>query len=156
MAWLRPGGTGDLVQQESRVLGLDLRSHSLSAHREALAVLGAVPGRRLRTLPHGTRARAAGILECLQAPPTRSGALVYFLPTEDESGLLQSTIFERCYRRHGHVLYETDAYLLEGRVEQDEERGFSFLFERVVPLIGAIGRARARADDHAPREAVEQ
>lgn len=63
---------------------------------------------------------------------------MHFLLTEDESGLLQSTIFERCYRRFGHVLYETGAYLLEGRVEQDERRGFSFLVERVAPLVGAI------------------
>lgn len=81
---------------------------------------------------------------------------MHFLLTEDESGLLQSTVFEHCYRRFGHVLYETDAYLLEERVERDEDRGFSFLVERVAPLAGAIGRARARADGHAPREAVGQ
>ncbi len=85
-------------------------------------------------MPHGTRARAAGVLECLQAPPTRSGALVHFLLTEDESGLLQSTLFEGCYRRYGHILYETGAYLLEGRVEQDARRGFSFVLQRIFPL----------------------
>lgn len=69
-------------------------------------------------MPHGTRVRAAGLLECLQAPPTRSGALVYFLLTEDESGLLQSTTFERLFRESGHILYQTSAYLLDGRVEQ--------------------------------------
>lgn len=119
---------------EARVLGLNLRRHPLSAHREALRALGVVPGRELRDLPDGTRARAAGVLECLQAPPIRSGALVHFLLTEDESGLLQSTIFERCYRRFGHVLYETDAYVLDGRVEQSEGRGFSFLVDRIFEL----------------------
>ncbi len=136
-----------LEQEESRVLGLDLRRHPLAAHRGALAALGVVPGRELRRLPHGTRARAAGVLECLQAPPTRSGALVHFLLTEDESGLLQSTIFERCYRRHGHVLYRTGAYLLEGRVEQGERRGFSFLVEWIAPLGEAVGRIQAESRD---------
>jgi len=65
----------ELERWEARVLGLDLRRHPLSAHREALAAIGVVPGREPRELPHGTRVRAAGVLECLQAPPTRSGAL---------------------------------------------------------------------------------
>ena len=147
VASLRPGDDEDLELWESRVLGLNLRRHPLAAHREALAALGVAPSKELRSLPHGTRVRAAGFLECLQAPPTRSGALVHFLLTEDESGLLQSTLFERCYRRFGHVLYETGAYLLEGRVERDERRGFSFLVERV----GDLGAALRRGPGAKPR-----
>ena len=135
----------DTERQESRVLGLDLRRHPLSAHAETLAALGVVPGRELRGLPHGTRARAAGVLESLQAPPTRSGALVHFLLTEDESGLLQSTVFERIYRESGHILYETSAYLLEGRVEHDPRRGFCFVVQRIGALDEALGRASRKA-----------
>ncbi len=65
---------------------------------------------------------------------------MHFLLTEDASGLLQSTIFERCYRRFGHMLYETDAYLLEGMVQQDEGRGFSFMVDRISSLGDAITR----------------
>ena len=137
----------DVERWESRVLGLDLRRHPLAAHAETLAALGVVPGRELRGLPHGTRARAAGVLETLQAPPTRSGALVHFLLTEDPSGLLQSTVFERCYRRFGHVLYGSSAYLLEGRVEQDPRRGFSFVVGRIEDLGAALARARVRTDN---------
>jgi len=132
----------DLERWESHVLGLDLRRHPLLAHREALRILGVTPGRELRDMPHGTRARAAGVLECLQAPPTRSGALVHFLLTEDASGLLQSTIFERCYRRFGHVLYGADAYLLDGRVEQNQRRGSSFLVDRIRPLGEVVARTQ--------------
>ena len=139
-----PPPTGDLERWEARVLGLDLRRHPLSAHRDALGALGAVPGRELRGMPHGTRARAAGVLETLQAPPTRSGALVHFLLTEDASGLLQSTIFERLFRESGHILYETSAYLLDGRVEQDPRRGFSFIVERIADLETALQRAETQ------------
>ena len=137
-------------QWEARVLGLNLRRHPLSVHLEALRAMGVVPGRELRDLPHGTRARAVGVLECLQAPPTRSGALVHFLLTEDESGLLQSTIFERCYRRFGHVLYKTDAYLLDGRVEQAKDRGFSFLVDRISELERALARGSRSASSAGP------
>ena len=139
-----PPPTTELERWEARVLGLDLRRHPLAAHREALRALGVVAGKELRGLPHGARARAAGVLETLQAPPTRSGALVHFLLTEDESGLLQSTVFERCYRRFGHALYESNAYLLDGRVEQDERRGFSFVVDRIRDLGAALEGAEAR------------
>jgi len=132
-----PPPVTDLERWESRVLGLNLHRHPLSAHREALAALGATPGRELRGMPHGAQARAAGVLESLQVPPTRSGALVHFLLTEDESGLLQSTVFERCYRRYGHVLY--------GRVEQVPRRGFSFVVDRIRDLGAALAELGAKA-----------
>jgi error-prone DNA polymerase len=125
----------------------------LAAHREALAALGAVPGRELSNLPHGTRARAAGVLECLQAPPTRSGTLVHFLLTEDESGLLQSTIFERLYRDSGSLLYQTGAFLLDGRVEQHPRRGFSFVVERIADLAAALNEVGDKTR-RVPREAA--
>lgn len=85
-------------------------------------------------LEHGIRARAAGLLESLQRPPTRSGRPVYFLLIEDEAGLLQATIFERVYERYGHVLHESGAFLLEGRVEVDRRRDHSYLVERIHDL----------------------
>jgi error-prone DNA polymerase len=86
-------------------------------------------------LPHGTRARAAGLLECLQRPPTKSGRPVYFLLIEDQTGLLQCTIFEDVYRRRGgEVLHRSGAFLLDGRVERDRRRGPSFLVDRIRDL----------------------
>lgn len=71
---------------------------------------------------------------------------MYFLLTEDESGLLQSTTFERLFRESGHILYQTSAYLLDGRVERDPRRGFSFVVDRIEDLNGALERARSRTD----------
>ena len=85
-------------------------------------------------MPHGTQVRAAGLIECLQSPPTKSGHRVYFLLTEDERGLLQATMFRSIYERYGHILHREGAFLLEGRVEQTTDRGFSFLVERVESL----------------------
>ena len=59
---------------------------------------------------------------------------MYFLLVEDEAGLLQATIFEGVYKRWGHVLHQRGAFLLEGRVEQDRRRGFSFLVEHIGDL----------------------
>ena len=73
-------------------------------------------------------------MESLQRPPTKSGRPVYFLLVEDEYGLLQATLFEGTYKRYGHTLHHSGAFLLEGRVEQDRRRGFSLLVERVLDL----------------------
>jgi hypothetical protein len=53
---------------------------------------------------------------------------------EDEGGLLQATIFERVYARYEHILHREGAFLLEGVVEQDIRRGFSFLVRRIESL----------------------
>lgn len=71
---------------------------------------------------------------------------MHFLLTEDESGLFQSTIFERLYRESGHILYQTRAHLLDGRVEQDPRRGFSLVVDRIEDLNEALEKALTRTD----------
>ncbi len=68
------------------------------------------------------------------------------LLTEDASALLQSTIFERSFRESGHVLYRTNAYLLDGRVEQNPRRGFSFVVDRIEDLNKALEKAHTRTN----------
>ena len=123
---------------EWEALSLNIFRHPLSPYRAALRELGVTPSAEILELPHGTRARVAGLLEVLQRPPTKSGRPVYFLLVEDEAGLFQATIFEGVYKRDGHVLHRRGAFLLDGRVEKDERRGFSFLVERVRDLSGAL------------------
>ena len=125
-------------RMEWEALSLNVFRHPLSPYRGELGGLGVFLSREILDLPHGARARAAGLLESLQRPPTRSGRPVYFLLIEDEAGLLQATVFEGAYRRYGHVLHHSGAFLLEGRVEQDRRRGFSFLVERVLDLREAL------------------
>jgi error-prone DNA polymerase len=128
-------------RMEWEALSLNVSRHPLSPYREALERLGVTPSQEILGLPHGMRVRAAGLLEELQRPPTRSGRPVYFLLIEDEAGLLQATIFEGVYRRYGHVLHQRGAFLLEGKVEQDRRRGFSFLVERIGDLQDAFAGA---------------
>ena len=127
--------TADQVEQmEWEALGLNVRRHPLAAYRSALKELGVTGSQEAWNLPHGTHTHVAGLLECMQRPPTRSGRPVYFLMIEDEQGLLQTTIFRPAYERFGHILHQASSYLLEGRVKQDERRGFSFLVQRIEDL----------------------
>ena len=135
---------GAVGREERRLLGLDVRRHSLSPYRQELGDLGVVTSDKLLCLPHRTRARVAGIFECLQSPPTRSGKPVWFLLLEDEAGLLQATIFADVYEKYGPALHQESAFVVDGRVEQDPRRGFAFLAERVLSLRAALDGTAAR------------
>jgi error-prone DNA polymerase len=152
--WFSSLGTGSQVEylpssseaaekDEWSVLGLNVTGHPLKPHRKALESLGAAPADDVYRLPHRTRARVAGFLECLQRPPTRSGAVVHFLLVEDESGVLQATIFEDVYKKYGHVLHESGAYLLDGVVEHDPRRGSSYLVSTIRSLGDVLDSRRA-------------
>jgi error-prone DNA polymerase len=136
--YLLPLSAEGRERMEWEALSLNVFRHPLSPYRATLRRLGASSSEEIVTLPHGTRARAAGLLEALQRPPTKSGCPVYFLLIEDGAGLLQVTIFEGVYARYGHLLHRCGAFLLDGRVEQDGRRGFSFLVERVRDLAKAL------------------
>jgi len=129
-------------RSEWKVLGLNVHRHPLSPYREVLGKLGVTQSEALKGLSHGTRVRAAGLLECLQCPPTKSGRPVWFLLVEDEWGLLQATIFQGVYERYGDLLHHRGAFLLEGRMENTPEKGFSFLVERIRDLRKVLVEAR--------------
>ena len=121
-------------RMEWEILGLNVHRHPLSPSRTALRELGVVSSEEIKELSHGSRTRAAGLIECLQSPPTRSGHRIYFLLIEDEWGLLQATIFRSVYERCGDILHHEGAFLVEGRVEQTIEKGFAFLVHHIESL----------------------
>ncbi len=125
-------------RMEWEALSLNVSRHPLAPYREALKGLNILPSEEVIGLPHGTRAWTAGLIECLQSPPTKSGHPVYFLVIEDEGGLLQTTIFRPVYEKFGHLLHREGAFLLEGRVERTDARGFAFLVRRIESLREAL------------------
>lgn len=149
-----PGFLPVTSQQRKRMeweaLSLNVFRHPLAPYGAALRELGVSPSTEILQMRYGKRVRATGLLESLQRPPTRSGRPVYFLLVEDETGLLQCTIFERVYARHGHLLHREGAFLLEGVVEQDVRRGFSFLVHRIESLGELLAGAEVPAPSVAP------
>jgi error-prone DNA polymerase len=139
-----PFPPGEEERMQRAVLSLDVAEHPLRPHREELKHLKVTPAKKLREMPSGSRVRAAGIMECLQSPPTKSGRSVYFLLLEDESGLLQATIFSDVHQRYGHHLYRAASFLLEGAVEQDDRRGFSFVVDKIENLGALLPQALER------------
>lgn len=91
-----------------------MRRHAFIPYRTALRELGVTMIHEVTRLPHGTRAQVAGLIECLQSPPTKSGVSVYILVVEDEWGLPQTTSFRSVYERRGEVLHREGAFPARG------------------------------------------
>ncbi|MDP9426580.1 MAG: hypothetical protein M3P37_11270 [Actinomycetota bacterium] len=125
-------------RMEWEALSLNVSHHPLSPYRNALKGLGVLTSEEVMASPHGTPVRTAGLIECLQSPPTKSDHPVYFLVIEDEAGLLQTTIFRSVYEKFGHLLHREGAFLLEGRVERTDARGFAFGVQRIESLREAL------------------
>ncbi len=130
------------VAVELEVLGLNVSDHPLAFVRAELDGLGAVPFGRLHLVPDGRRIRVAGVLERAQMPWIRSGHRTMFLTLEDESGLAEVVVFNDVYLRYGRVLKEAVYLLVEGELQNNDERGLAIVAARIVDLETALDRLR--------------
>ena len=102
---------------EWSVLGLCVREHPMSLFREVKEMAGVVTCREAEERPH-RRVRVAGVLAARRTVPTSDGRRMQFVTLEDESGLLECTLFPDVYDRfRGHVR-TLGPYVAEGRVEE--------------------------------------
>jgi len=68
----------------------------------------------------GRRVKVAGILITTKSTVVkRTGQPMKFLSLEDETELIEVTLFPRSYQQWGHVLLTRGPYLVTGTVEDD-------------------------------------
>jgi error-prone DNA polymerase len=139
------------VAVELEVLGLNVSAHPLDFVRAELTALDVVPFGRLHLVPNGRRIRLAGVLERAQMPWIRSGHRTLFLTLEDESGLAEVVVFNDVYLRYGRVLKEAVYLLVEGELQNNDERGLAVVATRIVDLEAVLGRLRDLPPDDRDR-----
>ena len=130
------------VAIELEVLGLNVSAHPLELVRTQLTALDVVPFGRLQLVPDRRRIRLAGVLERAQMPWIRSGHRTLFLTLEDESGLAEVVVFNDVYLKYGRVLKEAVYLLIEGELQNNDERGLAVVATRIVNLETVLGRLR--------------
>lgn len=91
--------------KEYELLGLMVRGHYMTFARERLSGEGYLTAAQVRQQPKGALVKVAGVPIRPHRPPTRSGRVVVFLSLEDETGLVDLTIFEDVYQRYGHLIF---------------------------------------------------
>lgn len=123
----------DKILHEWDVLGFSLTGHPMALFRDELRKRGVLTAAQLKKTRSGRKVTAAGLVIRPHRPPTRSGRTVVFLSLEDETGLIDATIFEDVYRKYAPVIFANAALLIRGRLERNH--GLAIVADRVQPLI---------------------
>lgn len=131
--------------------------HPLAVIRPLLAAAGVVTARDLRRIPSGRRVRVTGLQVIVHMPPTKSGKRVIFVTLEDETGLLDITVFPRAQVHSAQAILSSEVQTVEGRLQREGRNGLalSIVLDRVVPhLTGSLADILALADrtDNTRRE----
>jgi error-prone DNA polymerase len=112
-------GEGEDIVADYASLGLTLGRHPLALLRERLQHLKLMPAEALRERPHGSLARAAGLVTCRQRPDTASG--VVFVTLEDETGTVNVVVWRDLVERQRRELLGARLLGVEGAIERDGE-----------------------------------
>ncbi len=102
--------------KEYAVLSLTARGHIMDFFRPKLPK-GILTSADASFRKEGTL-QVAGLVIRPHRPPTRSGKTVVFLTLEDESGLIDVTIFEDVYRKYAKIIYGEPLLLVTGEISR--------------------------------------
>ena len=117
---------------EYSLLGLTAGGHLIGFLRPKLAQRGILARAQLDSYPAYKKVQVAGIVIRPHRPPTNSGRTVVFLTLEDETGIIDVTVFENVYRRFGHLLFSCPALIVAGTLK--EGAGLGIIARRVEAL----------------------
>ena len=103
------------VLADYQTLGLTLRPHPVSFHREQLRQLGATSAAQLAALPNRRQVRIAGLILLRQRPGTSKG--ITFVTLEDETGTANLVLSKPVWERFHAVARHSNAWFVRGRLE---------------------------------------
>lgn len=104
-------------KREYYILGLHPNVHPVELQRVQLNKDNIVTTSCARKMPIGTFVKVAGLVIRPHRPPTRSGKVVVFFSLEDETGLIDITVFESIYKQCKGVVFTRPMVTVEGRVD---------------------------------------
>jgi len=123
------------ISAELECLGLAITAHPLSLASADLERRGVTWARDLAACEDRARIRVCGVRERAQTPRTRSGKRTCFLTMEDPTGLIDVVVFEDALNRYGDVIVKNRAYLVEGVLQNNCERGIALIADRIEPYM---------------------
>ncbi|NUO18963.1 DNA polymerase III subunit alpha [bacterium] len=112
--------------QEHRVLGFSPDRHFISFWRDTLTAKGIQTCREVKTNQDSKAVlSAAGVVIRPHTPPTKSGKRVIFFSLEDESGLLNVTVFPDVQEKFGHLIPGQSMLVITGRKDKRGSDGLT-------------------------------
>jgi len=110
---------GEEIVADHASIGLTLGRHPLALLRKNLDRKRLIDSKTLNGLPHGSRARLAGLVTCRQRPDTASG--VVFVTLEDEAGCVNVVVWNHLVECQKRELLGARLLGVAGSVERDGE-----------------------------------
>jgi error-prone DNA polymerase len=107
--------SADQVTEDYRTVGLSLRAHPLSFHREALAKLNVTSCSGLSDVPNNHLVVVAGLVILRQRPSTAKG--ITFVTIEDETGSANLIVKRHIWERYYTIARRAPAWLAYGKLE---------------------------------------
>jgi error-prone DNA polymerase len=92
--------------------------------------------------------RVTGLQVIVHMPPTKSRKRVIFVTLEDETGLMDVTVFPKAQVHSAEAILTSEVQTIEGRLQREGRNGLalSIILERVVPhLTGSLSDILAQA-----------
>ena len=135
---------GENVVADYASTGLTLGRHPVALLRPELRKLRLLSAEEIRHVPHGTMARAAGIVTCRQRPGTASG--VVFITLEDETGYINVVVWGRSAAAQRRVLLGARLMAVHGHVEREGEV-IHLIAGKLIDHSRLLGRLLTRSRD---------
>ena len=108
---------GETIAADYASVGFTLGRHPLALLRGQLDRMRLATAAKIHALPHGRRARAAGLVIGRQRPGTASG--VVFVTLEDETGCVNIVVWNDLVERQRRELLGSRLMAVEGIVERE-------------------------------------
>jgi error-prone DNA polymerase len=126
--------------RELAVLGFCVGKDPVAFHRERLASAG-IRTCREALEGKGSTVYVAGWRTRPHTPPIKSGKTIVFFTLEDETGILDVTMFPDVYDVYGHVTFAEPLVVVRGRMES-RDGALGLIAESVRPLNEVVAQVR--------------
>ena len=149
---LQAASEGEDIVFDQAAMGLTLRRHPLALLRQRLDKLGVQTARQLNPLPHGTAAKACGIVNVRQRPPTAKGTM--FVTIEDETGSINIIVWGHVVEQQRDALLKSRLLAVEGVWQRDVDSGgqvrhlLAQKLTDLTPLLGRLAQQGSSRDFH--------
>ena len=104
------------VVEDYRTVGLSLKAHPISFHRQHLNQLKIVRTQELETKKNNQYLSVAGLIILRQRPATAKG--ITFVTLEDETGAANLVVKQKTWERHYRICRSSSAWIAHGKLEK--------------------------------------
>ncbi|MBC7436575.1 MAG: error-prone DNA polymerase [Bdellovibrionales bacterium] len=142
---------GDDIVFDYAATGFTLRRHPLALLRGRLARMDLLTAQQLHPLPDNTLARACGIVNMRQRPPTAKGTM--FVTLEDETGTVNIIVWSHLVDEYRDALLRSRLMAVEGIWQRDVDSGGkvrNLLAQKIKdlsPMLGQLAERGSRSRD---------